>query len=56
MTSKLDGVPRDFYGHQLKDRRGSAEINQMIPEDMSRYASCAAGRSPEAALEVAIAS
>ena len=31
----LDGVARDFYGRQLKDWKGSAEIEQMLPEGMS---------------------
>ncbi len=33
----LDGVARDFYGRQLKDWKGSAEIEQMIPEGMAAY-------------------
>ncbi|MGN6872346.1 MAG: DUF2252 domain-containing protein [Solirubrobacteraceae bacterium] len=33
----LDGVSRDFYGRQLKDWKGSAEIEQMVPEGMSAY-------------------
>lgn len=33
----IDGVPRDFYGRQLKDWKGSAEIEQMIPEGMALY-------------------
>jgi uncharacterized protein (DUF2252 family) len=32
-----DGRPRDFYGRQLKDWKGSAEIDQMIPEGMTVY-------------------
>ena len=31
------GVPRDFYGRQLKDWKGSAEIEQMRPDGMSQY-------------------
>jgi uncharacterized protein (DUF2252 family) len=31
------GVPRDFYGRQLKDWKGSAEIEQMRPEGMAQY-------------------
>ena len=27
----LDGKSRDFYGRQLKDWKGSAEIEQMVP-------------------------
>jgi uncharacterized protein (DUF2252 family) len=33
----LDGVARDFYGRQLKDWKGSAEIEQMIPPGMAAY-------------------
>jgi uncharacterized protein (DUF2252 family) len=33
----LDGVARDFYGRQLKDWKGSAEIEQMVPEGMAVY-------------------
>ncbi len=33
----LDGQERDFYGRQLKDWKGSAEIEQMAPEGMSAY-------------------
>jgi uncharacterized protein (DUF2252 family) len=33
----LDGQPRDFYGRQLKDWKGSAEIEQMVPEGMTAY-------------------
>jgi uncharacterized protein (DUF2252 family) len=33
----IDGVPRDFYGRQLKDWKGSVEIDQMIPEGMMIY-------------------
>jgi uncharacterized protein (DUF2252 family) len=32
-----DGRPRDFYVRQLKDWKGSAEIEQMVPEAMSAY-------------------
>ncbi len=31
------GLPRDFYGRQLKDWKGSAEIEQMVPEGMAQY-------------------
>ena len=31
------GLPRDFYGRQLKDWKGSAEIEQMIPKGMAQY-------------------
>ena len=37
VDSPLDGRPRDFYGRQLKDWKGSAEIDQMIPQAMSAY-------------------
>ena len=33
----LDGKSRDFYVRQLKDWKGSAEIEQMIPEGMATY-------------------
>ena len=33
----LDGVARDFYGRQLKDWKGSAEIEQMVPDAMAAY-------------------
>jgi uncharacterized protein (DUF2252 family) len=33
----LDGVARDFYGRQLKDWKGSAEIEQMVPDGMTAY-------------------
>ncbi len=33
----LDGKPRDFYGRQLKDWKGSAEIEQMDPKAMATY-------------------
>lgn len=32
-----DGVERDFYARQLKDWKGSAEIEVMIPEGMTLY-------------------
>jgi uncharacterized protein (DUF2252 family) len=31
------GLPRDFYGRQLKDWKGSAEIERMIPKAMAQY-------------------
>jgi sugar/nucleoside kinase (ribokinase family) len=37
VESPLDGKPRDFYGRQLKDWKGSAEIDQMVPEGMAVY-------------------
>jgi uncharacterized protein (DUF2252 family) len=33
----LDGQPRDFYGRQLRDWKGSAEVEQMEPEGMAAY-------------------
>ena len=33
----LDDQPRDFYGRQLKDWKGSAEIEQMVPQGMATY-------------------
>jgi uncharacterized protein (DUF2252 family) len=33
----IDGQSRDFYGRQLKDWKGSAEIEQMIPSGLSAY-------------------
>ena len=33
----LDGAARDFYGRQLKDWKGSAEIEQMVPQGMAAY-------------------
>jgi uncharacterized protein (DUF2252 family) len=33
----MDGLARDFYGRQLKDWKGSAEIEQMIPSGMAAY-------------------
>jgi uncharacterized protein (DUF2252 family) len=32
-----DGRPRDFYGRQLKDWKGSAELEQMVPKAMAAY-------------------
>jgi uncharacterized protein (DUF2252 family) len=37
VESGLDEQPRDFYGRQLKDWKGSAEIEQMVPKGMARY-------------------
>ena len=55
----LDGEARDFYGRQLKDWKGSAEIEQMMPDGWPSTAGCAVGRSrartPAAATAVAIA-
>ena len=33
----LDGKPRDFYARQLKDWKGSAEIEQMDPKALATY-------------------
>ena len=33
----MDGKARDFYGRQLKDWKGSAEIEQMVPQGMAAY-------------------
>jgi uncharacterized protein (DUF2252 family) len=33
----LDGQPRDFYCRQLRDWKGSAVIEQMIPKGMAAY-------------------
>ncbi len=33
----VDGQPRDFYARQLKDWKGSAEIEQMIPSGLAAY-------------------
>jgi uncharacterized protein (DUF2252 family) len=37
VESGLDQKPRDFYARQLKDWKGSAEIEQMVPEGMASY-------------------
>jgi hypothetical protein len=37
VPSGLDGRSRDFYVRQLKDWKGSAEIEQMIPKGMATY-------------------
>jgi hypothetical protein len=33
----LDGIARDFYARQLKDWKGSAEIEQMDPKGLATY-------------------
>ena len=33
----VDGIERDFYARQLKDWKGSAEIELMVPEGMALY-------------------
>ncbi len=35
--SPMDAKPRDFYGRQLKDWKGSAAIDQLRPEGMTVY-------------------
>jgi uncharacterized protein (DUF2252 family) len=37
VESGLDDKPRDFYGRQLKDWKGSAEIELMVPKGMATY-------------------
>jgi len=37
VDSGLDQKPRDFYVRQLKDWKGSAEIEQMVPKGMAAY-------------------
>jgi uncharacterized protein (DUF2252 family) len=37
VESGLDGHARDFYARQLRDWKGSAEIEQMIPKGMAMY-------------------
>ncbi len=37
VESGLDDKPRDFYARQLKDWKGSAEIEQMKPKGMATY-------------------
>ncbi len=37
VDSGLDEKPRDFYGRQLKDWKGSAEIELMVPKGMATY-------------------
>jgi hypothetical protein len=37
LDAGLDDQPRDFYGRQLKDWKGSAEIEQMAPAGMAAY-------------------
>jgi hypothetical protein len=38
VTSGLDGRERDFYGRQLKDWKGSAVIETMVPRGLAIYA------------------
>ncbi|MGO9956909.1 MAG: DUF2252 domain-containing protein [Solirubrobacteraceae bacterium] len=37
VDSGIDGVARDFYVRQLRDWKGSAEVEQMIPKGMAAY-------------------
>ena len=37
VESGLDGQPRDFYVRQLKDWKGSAEIERMVPKGLAAY-------------------
>jgi uncharacterized protein (DUF2252 family) len=37
VSAGLDGQRRDFYVRQLKDWKGSAEIERMVPEGMATY-------------------
>jgi uncharacterized protein (DUF2252 family) len=38
VTNGMDGRERDFYGRQLKDWKGSVEVETMIPRGMELYA------------------
>ena len=33
----LDGQSRDFYGRQLRDWKGSAEIEELVPDGLETY-------------------
>jgi uncharacterized protein (DUF2252 family) len=37
VSAGIDGKERDFYGRQLKDWKGSAEIEQMVAKAMAAY-------------------
>ncbi len=37
VESGIDGQARDFYGRQLRDWKGSAEIEQMLPDGLAQY-------------------
>jgi uncharacterized protein (DUF2252 family) len=37
VVSPIDGKERDFYGRQLRDWKGSAEIERMAPSGMAHY-------------------
>ena len=36
-VSGFDGAERDFYGRQLKDWKGSADVGAMVPDGMALY-------------------
>jgi uncharacterized protein (DUF2252 family) len=38
VESPLDGTTRDFYLRQLKDMKGSAEVETMLPDGLAAYA------------------
>jgi uncharacterized protein (DUF2252 family) len=38
VTSPIDGISRDFYLRQLRDMKGSAEVETMLPDGMAAYA------------------
>ncbi len=37
VDSGIDGQGRDFYGRQLRDWKGSAEVEEMVPKGMAVY-------------------
>jgi uncharacterized protein (DUF2252 family) len=37
VSAGMDGRARDFYARQLRDWKGSAEVDQMIPKGMAAY-------------------
>jgi hypothetical protein len=37
VESPLDGKRRDFYGRQLRDWKGSAQLDRMVPEALEIY-------------------
>jgi len=37
VESGIDGRPHDYYGRQLRDWKGSAEVERMVPEGMAAY-------------------
>ncbi len=38
VEATIDGQPRDFYVRQLRDWKGSADIDQMVPAGLDAYA------------------